>query len=130
MRTLMSFSTFNSYLIEPGDATCYRFGFYDLSGMGKIESGIGNGDNYVMLVINMGATNGCYSVSKDSLQNVYPGFVRYIASHLGKADMYTVCAVLLALGVLIQDSLNIELAAKEMLRASDILYGEMKDEDD
>ena len=117
------------YALEPGDGTVYRFGLMRLESaivkkgmLVHLYPGCGNGKDYVGVLINMPAWQGYYELRKDSLKGIAPHYVNYVANHMTK-DAYppTVCAVLLALEVLLDEPINLTLACENMLRWREVL---------
>lgn len=127
------------YRLEPGDGTSYEFFIAPLekfvSGLtvdsdGRRDSRIGDlitgvhseEEEFVTLGICMPSGQGVYEVNKWALRNPTRPYVRYLMSHMpGVKSEYTVAAILLACSVLVDRPNALEDAAKEMLRAPELL---------
>jgi hypothetical protein len=121
------------YLLEPGDGTRYCFSFHVHEGASVYNSvtreapinllipGVDpEGREYITLIIHSPGS-GSYELSKDSLKNIEGHYVHYVVGKMN-ADPYTVCAILLALSILVGNPTEIEEACKEMLKVKEILY--------
>ena len=133
------------YVIEPGDATRYHFwiGHCDTATVhqtikweqnGELDgtyniapyypfSGVGDGSRFAVIGIDMLSNTGFAIIDKQNLiSGVDEGLIDYFIEHSNsQLDRYTVCAVLLACQVLVQDPLFLSKAAKAMLNMSEIL---------
>lgn len=122
-----------NFMLEPGDATCYRFGIQWLDDLSQTQAytlASGLGDTpwaYVWVSIYMAGGSGVFVVSTGSLayfaEKEDTSLLDYLQSygHGAEAiDRYTLCAVLLAVNSLVHD-LSMDKACKEMLRAREIL---------
>jgi len=118
------------YMMQPGDATVYRFGFmyYPNSTIESyiIDSGVGPDarETYIKFYIHGGYSNGITVCRKYEILH-FPeqgtSILGYLKGH-GMKDVvdYTLKAVLLALKVLIIDPEDLERAAKYMLMSPDV----------
>jgi len=127
------------YLLQPGDGTAYRFSFqyypegimdvdgYPAHKANVLDSGVGDGSNYVRISINMPGGSGigcvmrnplsCFGTEGDTLTG-------YLKSHgLGNVNDYTLVAVLFAVKVLVNDPEDLLDATAEMLKARTFNYG-------
>jgi hypothetical protein len=94
--------------------------------VGDVFSGIGvNGDDYLIVVVDMPGGQGCYPVLKFSLNNIDGHIVRYYVDHTGgKLYPPTVAAVLLAVSVLMHNPSDTVKAARRMLNWYSLLHPE------
>ena len=125
----------NFYRLQPGDETRYEFfitqpsnpqnGYWEdemNTGMAKdnqVISGLEPG--FVLIGIDMPGRQGMYPTSKAKLKDLQKHHVMYMSGHMGRLNPYTVAAVLLAVGVLVENPYDLLVAAKAMLRAPEIL---------
>jgi len=131
-RNVVADTNVHNYLMQPGDGTLYRFGFAeyprgkDLFKYGDayiLESGVsGAPDEYIWFYINMSSGGGVGCALKSSLRDfldAYPmHYFNYQKSHgFYHVNDYTLAAILLALGVLIDDPSDVNAAARAMLAA-------------
>ena len=159
MRQVLSDVPTRWFALQPGDGTLYRFAFgrlesafssvyegpegVDLSpdepavfyekvqGVGPMFSGVGDGSEYVQVLIRMPHWQGIYEVTESSVLicGKDDGFCRmhaqYLKGHMSDGGyLYTIVAVLLALSVLLEDPYDLEGACKAMLRAPEVLGGD------
>src|SRR3990170_3386033 len=119
-----------NYKLEPGDATCYRFGFQympdDPDSAYVLSSGVGyTPKHYVWAYIYMAGGTGVAVIPLWELFQFDPQhthLVGYLKGHgFGNVDPYTLVAVLLALKVLVASPTMAIEAMKEMLLAPEIL---------
>lgn len=119
-------NTVHNYLLEPGDATCYRFAFqeFPVGDAYTLDSGVGkDGEDYIWFAINMPGGSGVGTVSKGHLKHyrehpeydVLTGWL--VGNGFGNVNPYTLRAVVLALSVLIKDPTALDAAAEAMLEA-------------
>ncbi len=78
-------------------------------------------ESFVMLGICMPGSQGSYEVRKSSLCDPRPHFIDYLKGKMPGVDPYTLAAVVLAAGVLVDRPNALVEAAEEMLRASELL---------
>jgi hypothetical protein len=126
------------YMMQPGDATCYRFSMefypegvhpneaeYAVHNAYVLDTGVGNGCGYVQVAINMPGGCGVGCIAKGSLDDFGKGhdyLIEYLVSHgFAHVDRYTLPAVLFAVQVLVNDPEAIDLAAENMLKAQAFL---------
>ena len=124
-----------TYAFEPGDATRYRFSFYDneqiVETMGEYrqtETSMlipGAGKDYVTLIIQMPSYSGSYEFHIESIRRLHLPFIHYAAGKLSGCDLYTVAAVMLAMRVLVDNPWATQKAARAMLQAPELLEGEL-----
>ena len=127
------------YMMEPGDATRYRFSltfpeigkaFFSRGvkflGLADVPVKILDMDEHcILLGIYMPSWQGIYPTSLASLDNLDEGHIHYLANHMGAAGksswIYTIAAVCLAASVLVYDPLAVEAACIEMLKVPELL---------
>lgn len=122
-------NTVSNYILEPGDATRYRLGFqYCGSKPYVLDSGIGDGSDFLWIYINMQAGSGVGTIRRSVLRewNEDPQENRHWLSYLknhgfGEVDTYTLIASLLAIAVLQDGTAKIREAERNMLRAPEAL---------
>jgi hypothetical protein len=132
MRYSQSVFRLHRYLLEPGDGTRYCFSFHTHQGayvhgsesreapMNSLITGVDpEGEEYITFIIHSPGS-GSYELRKDSLKNIESHYVNYVVGKVN-ADPYTVCAILLALSILIGNPIEVEKACKEMLKVKEIL---------
>lgn len=110
-----------AYVLQPGDATEYRFMIHHYTGV-NYRARPRTLPNYVSITITMsGLPNGFLDISKDELQDLRRFTISQavIRSQLTNADFYTMAAVLLAASVLAFKPYDLERAEREMLKAVD-----------
>jgi len=118
------------YHLEPGDGSAYEFSITDWDLEENVSNGtvqgIGSGD-YVTLTIHRPYTSvGSYEVSKCMLRYPHAHDVAYLRSpgHGFETSVkYTLAAIMLAAGVLVDNPNNLDGACEEMLRAPQVLSG-------
>ena len=127
--TLKMNKTYN-YKLEPGDATCYRFGFQympdDPNSAYVLDSGVGNTPkNYVWVYIYMAGGTGVAIIPLWELFQFSPEhthLIGYLKGHgFEHVNDYTLVAVLLALKELVALPTNTVAAMKNMLLAPDVI---------
>jgi hypothetical protein len=132
------------YNLQPGDGTRYQFYIAiflpaqtrmqeadglehdELIPLYELVTGVGDwleaAMDFVMLGICMPGSQGSYEVRKSSLRNPGREFISYLAGHMSSdVDRYTLAAVVLAAGVLIDKPGALVEAAEAMLRAPELL---------
>ena len=117
-------STAKHFVMQPGDATMYRFSIIDEAEPAAafiVGSGISPTENYVKVGIDMPSGGGFGNVSLDRLNQDVQSTVQYCAylqSHgFSAVNPYTLVAVIFAVSILAYDSLNLAGAAQNMLNA-------------
>lgn len=116
------------YVIEPGDGTRYVFSFIPyLSEIPEAHPTLtGVSGRAVWLSIEMPSRTMTINMPYPAIQHMASSgrsdIVDYIHSKASYMDIYTICAVLLAISVLYNEPEAIEKAGKEMLRTPDILF--------
>lgn len=124
------------YSLEPGDGTRYHFGFTNLNLCESVIPGITTRPGgYVMITVLMSGINtGVVVLSRAVLREIQKD-QEYVALVLGFAtshgwqhvNKYTKVAVLLAMGVLVDNHGDVDGACDRMMGAGDIIremYGE------
>lgn len=118
----------HNYMMQPGDCTLYRFGFAELPDHPDtlvLASGVGNNDKeYLWVYIQMPGGSGCGVMGKWEIWHIFecPRHLDYLSTHGFEAvTSYTLAAVVLALGELMQRPGNLDQAAERMLKASELL---------
>ena len=86
-----------------------------------LVGGAGDSKDFVQLGICMSRSQGSYGVRKSSLCDPQPHFIGYLAGHMPYVNRYTLAAVVLAAGVLVDRPDALVEAAEEMLRAPELL---------
>jgi len=128
---LHTHNQWNHYLIEPGDATAYRFGFCYFPAEPKeayiLDSGVGlePRDSYIMAYIKMPYGTGICTLLIGQVTTL--AFHKYVAGYArghgwDHVNAYTLRAVLFALSVLIVNPEAIDEAAQLMLKAGETDY--------
>lgn len=121
-------NTWHMYMMQPGDATAYRFGFMyypeDEVDTYIIDSGV-DPEEFIKFYIQTGYSTGISCCRKyDILHFPEQGthILGYLKGH-GMSDTvdYTLIAVLLALKILIIDPDDVDRAAKYMLDARKVI---------
>jgi len=122
------------YSLMPGDATHYRFGVFEIDSPSRVFvpsgpsqaalfPGTGDGEGYVGVLIAMPHGQGYYELRKESIRNIHRPYVNYVLGHMNDSlRLYTVCAVLLALSVLIDEPDALEEACSAMLCVPAVLF--------
>jgi len=102
---------FNKYILQPGDATRYEFGFYL------------NEHAECFLAIDMPAGCGCGYIQPNLDPEYHEiGYLKSPGHGFEKVDTYTLVAILYAMVVLCQDRSNLSGACSNMLRAATFSY--------
>jgi len=145
-QSMAAFRMFRYYL-QPGDGTAYSFYLVPLEitpaafsveaktgeitvpmPMHELITGVGDWleaeRDFVTLGICMPYSQGSYEVRKSSLRNPGPYLVGYLKEHMLHVDKYTLAAVVLAAGVLVDRPDALVEAAEAMLRAPELLQSE------
>lgn len=107
------------YMLEPGDGTHYEFSLFECYGHNGTIRGVGNGSGYVGLILH-GPGSGAYELRIDSVRNPQWHYVDYLSQYF-KAAPYTLTAILLAIGVLVDQPDNVEAAMDAMLKTPELL---------
>jgi len=144
MKQSMAMLQMYRYMLQPGDGTAYNFYIVHFHlpltalcieaktgetiapmSLHHLVAGVGDWDmaedNFVMLGICMSASQGSYEVRKSSLRNPLPHFIDYLRGKMPGVDPYTLAAVVLAAGVLVDKPDALLEAAEAMLRAPELL---------
>lgn len=144
MNQSVAMLTMYRYNLQPGDGTRYQFFVVPLripptafsveAKTGKIVvpmpmyeliTGVGDWQeaeqDFVMLGICMPSLQGSYEVRKSSLRNPHREFVGYLKGHMSNVDRYTLAAVVLAAGILVDRPDAVVEAAEAMLKAPELL---------
>lgn len=119
------------YLLQPGDATLYRFSFrkypdgkvYDSLNLPLsyiMESGIGkNASDYIEVSVNMPSMECVFCLPLHMLPSINSDVeefnIDYLYQHGAKMDTYTLKAILYALSVLVINPSAVDEAAKTMI---------------
>lgn len=91
-------------------------------GIGDVVQGVGAGHRYVMIIVNMPSSSGCYPIMKSSLDNVDKALVNYYIYHTNDSLFpSTVAAILLAASVLYKMPYNLAGAVEKMLEWPKVL---------
>lgn len=114
------------YMLQPGDATKYRFFLADLVSLIEVQGTLGQlisgtNRNYLTIGICMPGSQGTYEMRRNEVRDPSRSLAQYLAAHMGNADLYTVCAVLLAASVLVDDPDNLQKACEKMLEAHQMM---------
>jgi len=119
----------HNYRIEPGDGTCYRFGYQrfhqDPDKAYIVDSGVGEQayQNYVWAYVKMASSSGVATIPIWDLKNLnLHELAGYLKTHgFEQVQEYTLYAVLLALSVLVAFPGAVNKAAERMLKAPEYL---------
>jgi hypothetical protein len=119
----------HNYRIEPGDATCYRFGFQRFSGDPDkdytLDSGVGKeaDQDYIWAYIKMPSATGIATIPVWDLRNLnLRELAGYLRTHgFEHINGYTLYAVLLAFTVLVDTPNSLKQAAEQMLKVPEYL---------
>ena len=112
-----------SYSLEPGDGTRYdfivmqeilRFKFID-----GIAQGAKRGHDAFITIAITGSPSGVCKTLISECQNLSWSHILYTSCKMPRVDLYTIAAILLAAGILIDDPLNIEKACAAMRKAKE-----------
>jgi len=106
-------------MLEPGDATRYEFSLTPCDNHGGAISGVGDGHDYMTLVLHSPGT-GSYEVSSSFLRDPQKHRAIYLLPHF-RCLPYAIMAILLACSVLVDDPDNVTGACEQMLRVSEYL---------
>jgi hypothetical protein len=120
------------YMMQPGDATMYRFGFChypeDPEQAYVLDEGVGPNarEEYIKFWINMPSATGIGALHLAQLEffpeHVYLiGYLQSPGHGFTKVNKYTIVAVLLALKVLVKNPDFVEEAAQAMMKARDVI---------
>jgi hypothetical protein len=110
------------YMLQPGDGTRYRFGIANLDGTGEVISGIGNGNDYFLLVILSEYGSGNAVLGRWMVKDVQHHDIGYAQGHgMRNVNEYTLTACLLAAGVLLDNPSDLDGACAAMLRTPEVL---------
>jgi len=144
MKQSMAILQMYRYSLQPGDATKYQFYIVPFrippktfcvetktgeitapAPLYKLVGGIGDWDeaesDFVTLGVCMSTSQGSYEVRKNSLRDPQPHFMDYLRGKMPGVDPYTLAAVVLAAGVLVDRPDAAVEASEAMLRASELL---------
>lgn len=121
------------YRLEPGDGTCYRFGFCrvpESHHSSVIADGMhGEESDFIFISISMPGGSGCGVLRISQLRDMEanPYHVSYAQNHgFEHVYLYTLAAVMLALSVLVDNSDDLLKAGEAMLHTRNYLAGNLK----
>ena len=144
MNQSMAMLTMYRYNLQPGGGIRYQFFVVPLRippiafsvdaetgeitipmPMHELITGVGNWEeaeqDFVTLGVCMPYSQGSYEVRKSSLRKPHREFISYLAGHMPHVDRYTLAAVVLAAGVLVDRPDAVVEAAEATLRAPELL---------